>query len=1446
MLPSVPGRLGEFLLPIAPKLAHADEGEASDEAFRILVLSPSMFAVSVVDVTKGKNLPIEGATVTLASRYAEGRSLSAVTDDEGTAIFEIGPLCEGYVDDETPLDEYGFNGGISIRAEGYRDVEMPLVRVEGATAICAPTRLLQDGSPQEEPPYFRELTFDEWDIQYADATFLMPMAENDAEPLEHTFSVQAYLPQGGQADLAVYKVLPAEGGDDERVAELASKTLSCDGGSQLARCELSDTYLDEASGLLEQGCGIRLELRYRGKTYTLDAHMQVATSPLKETTTGDALIIPGDGLDGGFTPLDFPLGFPKIGGSKFTCWYPEFPFIFDMSLMGTVLFGVGAKPKSLKNDKGITDYDGWKKAPRESSDAQAKGFWDDQANKLAAYEKMQSGSDPKLGVFRGGGWSADLSFKVSIQGYMRLAYEWSRILESGEHPWTGSINGLVEAKTDLLWTVQCSAGPIPFFIGFNPWFTFKSGFTCGAITHGSDADFFKNIGFDFNGWGVTLLFQVGIAGTLGLGIAGVASAAIRAATSITTSLAYQQPEGDKAIPRVRLGANTDVDVMIQLVMFKWTSKVYAGNWPSLLDSWKMSDFNSENGYALRKSVLALGDEKPYSFGMPSDASNSSNAVVNMADFIESATIVTEGDMAGRAELKATAIQSAPKLVRNWDEAVRAVNEASDPDSLDASLDSVEHYVHAMVGEEQGVSPLYTYENIGGHRVADTNDAPLGVSGISALDRGGIRPSRDATLFENVLSEAHMKFVTVNGVECLFRIGAVLYEQEGRSRLLVQTKENGVWSDPWPVDFDPGFAEDANDESSTSRLDLFDYDFDVIEYAPASASSQSAYVLVVSGERPSGDDTSFAVASTSAVLSVVRLNIAKGSAPKVVSHTSWRSISGGSRKEAGYHCVQCPRLVVGDRSFAAGHLSGVYLNRTGKSAEQSLGADATVYLEGFAISADDPTGDTLKFRRLTAFNEAPTCIELGEPAYEKTYMIVPVAYECASGCGLYTYAVLLGGGITFWGTVAPDGELQHIVPWRKHEGFLASKGDRINHITWSGKGSSSQLRAAPIGPADCAPIMFGVSANGLCVLYAENTEGIIAQEYDSEDNPVGIEGNIYRIYACSYMNGLFTEPFVLCELERASDEVVTTSSSGSLLSMISSEVVDAQTSSANLRGVEVPLVACATPIGVTPVRGAVTPGSSAETFSVVIRNDGNTLLTAGVIEIYEEGAAEPFSYARIGFDSHNRVASIHDPELHEEASSNSIWSPKYGVDVVGERYADHPLVGEMENAVLAPGSWAQFSVVFSIPQSWEDSVGKRVNVYAKARDLVALDPMTLEEISPGANSELGAILQEYHIPDEDCKRCDVAIGASQASASGLHDAVMTVSGGDGDSGDGGSGSGSGSDAGKGLARTGDAGVPLTAGSLVVAAAAAGAAAYSARRSALEHAAETAATEAADAQ
>lgn len=91
----------------------------------------------------------------------------------------------------------------------------------------------------------------------------------------------------------------------------------------------------------------------------------------------------------------------------------------------------------------------------------------------------------------------------------------------------------------------------------------------------------------------------------------------------------------------------------------------------------------------------------------------------------------------------------------------------------------------------------------------------------------------------------------------------------------------------------------------------------------------------------------------------------------------------------------------------------------------------------------------------------------------------------------------------------------------------------------------------------------------------------------------------------------------------------------------------------------------------------------------MRNDGNTLLTAGTIDLYREGSGQPFSSASIGFGANARMASIYDPELAEDASANDMAHVKYALETLGARFATHPLVADNGNAVLAPGCTAQF-------------------------------------------------------------------------------------------------------------------------------------------------------------
>lgn len=458
MLPRVPGSKNAFLLPFAPTAAYADE----EDPFKVLVLSRTMFGVVVVDVAN-KNTPIAGAQVTLTSRYAVGKQLTATTDDEGTAIFEVAPLSEDYVDEATLLDAYDFNGGISISMAGYRDVEIPLARIQGGTAITAPTRPLSDGEP-----YFRQLTFDEWDIQYADATF-MALPKDDAandQPDTHAFIVQAHLPQGGQATLHINKVMPATGSSPETVTQIGQIKASASGADNLATFTLEDKFLDAASGLLEEGCKLRFVLDYQGKTYTLSSPMAVVTAPAAKAESGSTTIVPTT-MDQEVTPFDFPAAFPGIGGNKFTCWIPTFPILFDFSFAGYVLFGGGYKPASYMNDSGNPDPEYWKKSPRESGAKQANRYLDGMEGKWNQYKSMSAGSgtDPRNTKLLRHHCTPLFTMDIATQLYGSLAYDWvGKTWGNNNDPAYGNIKALFQVRTDLNWTEQFTLGPVPFFL----------------------------------------------------------------------------------------------------------------------------------------------------------------------------------------------------------------------------------------------------------------------------------------------------------------------------------------------------------------------------------------------------------------------------------------------------------------------------------------------------------------------------------------------------------------------------------------------------------------------------------------------------------------------------------------------------------------------------------------------------------------------------------------------------------------------------------------------------------------------------------------------------------------------------------------------------------------------------------------------------------------------
>ena len=214
------------------------------------------------------------------------------------------------------------------------------------------------------------------------------------------------------------------------------------------------------------------------------------------------------------------------------------------------------------------------------------------------------------------------------------------------------------------------------------------------------------------------------------------------------------------------------------------------------------------------------------------------------------------------------------------------------------------------------------------------------------------------LFSGVLSEPH-EAGNDCGVECLFRIASVCYGDNGRSRWWCTQGQTARGLPPRPWTFPLGFGE-----GDVERDGIYDYDFDVVEYTDG-GERPGRYVLLVSGERPGGDNTLFDTASTAGILSVVRLRISNDET-RVVSHTSWRSISRGRLQEDGYHCLQCPRITAG-KTLVDGRLSGAYLHRRGTTAEKALGSEAEVALECFTLWSD-VSGDSLRSAKFSAFRK----------------------------------------------------------------------------------------------------------------------------------------------------------------------------------------------------------------------------------------------------------------------------------------------------------------------------------------------------------------------------------------------------------------------------------------------------------------------------------------------
>ena len=384
-----------------------------------------------------------------------------------------------------------------------------------------------------------------------------------------------------------------------------------------------------------------------------------------------------------------------------------------------------------------------------------------------------------------------------------------------------------------------------------------------------------------------------------------------------------------------------------------------------------------------------------------------------------------------------------------------------------------------------------------------------------------------------------------------------------------------------------------------------------------------------------------------------------------------------------------------------------------------------------------------------------------------------------------------------------------------------------------------ITSRQVGPSDYQMAAFRVSPNGDSLVFARNIEGKAGQEFDESGNPTGeITANKHRVMASVCVDGLFSTPFPVADMDNPVDSLsnISSGADGSSYAFAYSVIKDMTTSTADVRFANVPAVVTATPLSLISDRLFVLAGSE-EQFTMTLRNDGNVIMTGCTVEFRDrETGALIERKERFAFTSENVVESAWTPELFESAgvtgSEGAVDEPRYPDDAIaatGVKGA-HILADPLSEGALLPGRTTTYQISFTIPADWRGTK----KTYIVLKDYQFIVPGT--RLAAG---EDGGVLQ-FSLPHDECPTCDVDVHQEVAAYDpDLGDSVVTKEGDPAGGGAPAQNAGSKAPSAKravaSMAKTGDK-AGLTAAGLLATAAVAGMTAYTARRLENERAAE----------
>lgn len=1425
--------LGVFNGKRAYALDPDAKSDGGDPTAQFVVLSANEIGLAVYDVdAQGKNAPVPGAKVVITAASDSSQRLEAVADNLGAVVFDIRSL--GATVDLGPDGvRYRFEGSVTVsNGDGYRICTLTKIRVDSGTAMALPCCKIDDPSI----PYFEYLSFNGWDMQYCDCEALRTGAAYNPVPITGKLHMA-----GTQA---VEVSFWARTTDDARKLDgkaLFTTTVNVKGGS--GTFKRSDLFLKlepPSDALLPKDRSFEVHVKAGGTTYVFPTKLSVHDSPIP-FKTGNANVVPevSFGQAGSSANIfTLPSSFPAVlRGSSLTCWVPTFPLQFYLNPLGYFFLGGGICIS--KEGSGIEGFkqEGFANETRKSFDQQFGELVERWNSKYDAYQNMRRGTNPGTTNKFGHQFSSKIGISFALQAYVSAQ---CNVLENpSDMKFTGVMAAIVDAYAFAHLCQQFTIGPVPFFIALN--ISLDTRLLSLYASCESPAGDPLKISLVPSATGAGFVATFAISPSIGLGLDGMLAVSLCGTGQISTYIGLISCETTLSSPRhFVVSASLSLDLVLQALIFKWSGNIWSEDWPRLYDNWKAASDGAPlegTSEASFPTHLALGIDADgrgsYSNATPAAlaaAAANGDEVISLAEFGKLATIVTSDELLRTKEATATAVagfQAAP---------------ASDPVEIGGGLHATPMSVADLDAEDA------LGEGADGYQYADAGEDPAGVcNGIAAVggiaEAGGVLPDKDVRIISKSFSNPREKVVVYNGATILFRLANVEYEVNGahvgRPRLVAQVYNDatGHWGRPKVLDIPVTVP-------NIDRADMFDCDFDVSMQTNSNPSShlyQGIYVSLVSTLRQNGDGTSFFSAACAPVLTVAVFNRDL----RRLSSVMWRDAPDAT--QAGAYAITCPRVTTVERNGNPFCIAMAYLRHAAGNTQDVFGSNAsTTCCIAIPMAANLVHASSLQVAPTTSNLTISSIKSAPAQTDDDTASAAFSLYFTAGGTLSITSVTLtidpqlaaagpedeldalkqIAIEFSFTNNISGVEGVTGMQPWPGRSSFLMLSNGDLTECSFDPSVTDGTLSRRTVGPSRAKLSAFRISDNGNVLFFTENKEGKSGQNFDDAGEPTDAQTETrHRIMASIYVDGLFSEPFVLGQTAHALDSIAGVSGHSSY-TFITSSIIDMASSMADMYYVDIPIVATATTLGFAAESVFTLQGEEAS-FTLVLRNDGNVILTGCRATLVDADTGENADSVLLSFAAENLCASAWNPELFDDATEEDIAATKaYTDDAVAAALeaagieGTHLLADPAEAGVLLPGKTAQYRVTFTVPANWHGTK----NVYA------ALSEFSYKTVVSAAPDGEEVRPLDHQAPSDDLPRAEFAVQASDEpfdpGLSAPTIGVVTDDGNETPSEGGEDGTGTLA----GLATTGD-GTGLGMLGLAAGAAAAAFTAYSARRTAL---------------